>query len=466
MHTEDTISAISTPFGRGGIGIVRLSGPIALRIVKNIFRCGKDGSGSLSTSHKACPGEIIDPAANKAVDEALVTFMKAPHSYTREDVVEISCHGGMAVLSKVLDLTLKEGARLALPGEFTRRAFLNGRIDLTQAEAVIDLINAKSEQSIFNTVSILNGSVSREVDQLRSALIEISSKLELSIDFTEDDVPSTPPEEIKRSLLDVKKTLERLIESYDSGRLLREGIKVVIAGRTNAGKSSLFNLLLKKERAIVTRHPGTTRDYIKEELTLGGATYNIFDTAGIRNSNHEIESEGIERSYDLIDNADIILLVLSASEDLTEEDISLIKRIKSKNKECLYLLNKIDLEQKIDSKQMSEFSGISSDKILKISVKKNIGIEELKDQLRQIITSSQAVSDTEKTIICNLRHKNLLDEALECVNTAIKACEASTSEEFITFDVTRALNSLDEITGRSCTDDVLEKIFNEFCIGK
>ena len=495
-NSEDTISAISTPLGRGGIGIVRLSGPLSLQIVKRNFVNHNGKKNALFVSHKVYSGKIIDPSTKKVIDEVLVTLMKAPHSFTREDVVEISCHGGMTVLSKVLDLALKEGARLALPGEFTKRAFLNGRIDLTRAEAVIDIINAKTEKSLFNTASQLNGSISKEIDNLRSLLVDACSKLELSIDFSEEDVPNVSLNEIKKSLSNVKKRIESLVDSYSSGRLLREGVKVVIAGQTNAGKSSVFNLLLKKSRSIVTHFPGTTRDFIEEELSLDGVTYKIFDTAGIRKvagpqpkglppncltktvlkkhnftdlqyrSNHDIESEGIARSYELIENADIILLIIPASENLTKEDISLIKTISNKNKVCLHVLNKIDLNQKIDPKQISEISGIAPEKILKISVKENIGIDELKSRLKQIITGSQAVLNTEKTIICNVRHKNLLDRALKSINTAIDACEKKASEEFIAFDANKAINCLDEITGKSFSEEVLDKIFNEFCIGK
>ena len=466
MLTEDTISAISTPLGKGGIGIVRISGTLSLQIVKRTFASHNGNENALSVSHKVYSGKIIDPFTKKVIDEVLVTVMKAPNSYTKEDVVEISCHGGMAVLSKVLDLTLKEGARLALPGEFTKRAFINGRIDLTQAEAVIDIINAKTETSLFNTVSQLHGSVANEIKSIRSLLVDVSSKLELSIDFLEEDVPTQSLDEIKKPLIDAKKRIESLVDSYNSGRLLREGIKVVIAGRTNAGKSSLFNLLLKKDRSIVTHYPGTTRDFIEEDLLLDGVTYKIFDTAGIRSSNHEIESEGMARSYELIENADINLLIIPASEDLTEEDIFLINAINNKNKECLYVLNKIDLQQQVDSKRISEISGIASEKILKISAKKNIGINYLKNRIKQLITDNQAGLDTGKTVICNVRHKNLLDRALKYVNAAKYACEKKASEEFIAFDISKALNCLNEITGRFYSDEVLDKIFNEFCIGK
>ena len=491
MYTEDTISAISTPLGRGGIGIVRLSGTLSLQIVKKTFISHNGKKDTLSVSHKVYSGKIIDPSTKKTIDEVLVTAMKSPNSYTKEDVVEISCHGGMVVLSRVLDLTLKEGARLALPGEFTKRAFLNGRIDLTRAEAVIDIINAKTESSLFNTVSQLNGSVSNEIENIRSLLLDVSSKLELSIDFSEEDVPTWSLDEIKKSLIDAKEKIESLADSYSSGRLLREGIKVVIAGRTNAGKSSLFNLLLKKDRSIVTHYPGTTRDFIEEDVLLDGVSYKIFDTAGIRKvagpppncptktslkkdtfadlqnrSNHEIESEGIARSYELIENADITLLIIPASENLTEEDIFLISAINNKNKKCLYVLNKIDLQQQVDPKQISEISGIAPEKILKISVKKNTGIDELKNKIKQLISDNHADLGTGKTVICNVRHKNLLDRALESTNTAIDACEKKVSEEFITFDVSKALNCLDEITGHSYSDEVLDKIFNEFCIGK
>lgn len=466
MLTEDTISAISTPLGKGGIGIVRLSGPLSIQIVKKIFTTTNGAKNNLSTSHKAYCGKVIDPINKKAIDEVIVTVMKAPHSYTREDIVEISCHGGMVALSKVLDLTLSEGARLALPGEFTKRAFLNGRIDLTQAEAVIDLINAKSEKSLFNTVNQLNGTISNEINRFRSVLIDVSSKLELSIDFSEEEIPTISLDEIKTSLSGIKESIETLIGSYNSGRLLREGTRVVITGRTNSGKSSLFNLLLKKERSIVDHHPGTTRDYIVEELSLDGVIYKIFDTAGIRISNHSIESEGIAKSYRLIEQADIIILLIDASEDLTNEDISLINTVKDQKKECFYLLNKIDLNQQIHPEQISEISGISPDKILKISVKGKTGIDELKNRIKHVITNSQTITDTEKAIICNIRHKNLLSRTLESINTAINACQKSASEEFVAFDVTKALYALDEITGQSCSEEVLDEIFNEFCIGK
>ncbi len=464
MFTDDTISAISTPLGRGGIGIVRLSGPLSLSIAKKIFTNHNSNKVTFSTSHRVYSGKIIDPSTKKAVDEALVTVMKAPHSYTREDVIEISCHGGSAVLSKVLDITLKEGARLATPGEFTKRAFLNGRLDLAQAEAVIDLINAKSEKSLFNTVSQLNGSVSNEVNRFREILIDISSKLELTLDFSEEDVPSVSLIEIKKTLSDLKECMGTLVESYNCGRLLREGPRIVIAGRTNVGKSSLFNLLVKKERSIVTRHSGTTRDFIEEELLFDGAIYKIFDTAGIRTSDHEIESEGIARSCELIDNADVILLVIDASAGLTDEDVSLMNTVKSK--ECIYLLNKIDLKQRTDVTQIAETFGQSPDNVLKISAKKNRGINELKSRIKQIITTNVNVSDNEKTIISSLRHKELLARSLESIESALKACEKSASEEFIADNVTRALNYLNEITGHSFSEEVLEKIFNEFCIGK
>ena len=466
MYSEDTISAVSTPPGSGGIGIVRLSGSQSLQIVKNIFARPNGSKNSLSVSHKAYHGKIIDPVTKKTVDEVLVTIMKAPHSYTKEDVVEISCHGGMTILSKVLDLTLSRGARLALPGEFTKRAFLNGRMDLIQAEAVIDLIKAKTEKSLFNTVDQLNGTISNEINRLRSVLLDISSKLELAIDFSEEDVPANPLSEIKTSLLKIKKKIETLIDSYDSGRLMREGIKVVIAGRPNVGKSSLFNLLLKKKRSIVTRHPGTTRDFIEEELTSDGIIYKIIDTAGIRISNHDIESEGIARSYELMKNADIIVLLIDASKDLTDEDVSIMNTIKNYYAKCLYLFNKIDLNQQADPKKVSEILKTSLNKILKISVKENTGIDELKDRIKQIMLNGQAITNSEKTIICNLRHKNLLTLALESINTAVNACEEKASEEFAAFDVTKALNALNEITGHSCSEEVLNKIFNEFCIGK
>ncbi len=466
MFTEDTISGISTPIGRGGIGIVRLSGPLSLQIARKLFINNNGNKNSLSVSHKVYYGKIIDPATKKIVDEALVTAMKAPHSYTKEDVIEISCHGGLAVLSKVFDLTLSEGARSALQGEFTKRAFLNGRLDLTQAEAVIDLINAKTEKGLFNTVNQLNGFVSNEINQLRTALIDISSKLELSIDFSEDEVPVTPLDKIKTSLVETQKSIESLISSYNSGRLLREGIRVAIAGPTNAGKSSLFNLLVKKERSIVTHHPGTTRDFIEEELSLDGIIYKIFDTAGIRTSDSDIESLGIARTYELLEHADIIMMLIDASEILTDADLHTIKTAKEQNKECLLLLNKIDLNQQIFPEQVSKASGILLEKIVPISVKKNIGIEDIKCKIKLVANKYQNILETEKTIICNLRHKNLLTQALESINAAINACKQSASEEFIAFDVTKALHALNEITGHTYTEEVLDKIFNEFCIGK
>jgi len=466
MLNEDTISSISTPLGRGAIGIVRLSGPLALPIAKKIFKSHKGGANSLTVSHRVYYGKIFDPATKKTIDEALVTLMKKPHSYTREDLVEISCHGGMTAVSKALDLTIKEGARLALPGEFTKRAFLNGRIDLTQAEAIIDLINAKTEKSLFNTVNQLGGSISREIDQFRSLLIDISSKLELAIDFSEEEIPPISLNKEKKTLMGLRQNLDTLIKTYNSGRLLRDGIKVVIAGHANAGKSSLFNTLLKKDRSIVTNHPGTTRDYIEEEIFIEGANYKIFDTAGLRLSDHDIESAGISRSYKLIEQADIIILMFDSSKDLAEEDTRIINAVKNQAGECLYLLNKIDLKQKVFPDQFAKKADIPQHKIHAISVMEKIGIEELKNRIKEWVIHSQEILDTEKTIINNLRHKSLLAQALESIDAAIKACQESKSEEFVAFDIRNALNALDEITGQTCAEDVLEKIFNEFCIGK
>lgn len=466
MFPEDTISGISTPLGRGAIGIVRLSGPRSLQIVKNLFKKNNANKSDLSVSHKTYYGKIIDPATKAIIDEVLVTVMKAPRSYTREDMVEISCHGGIAVLSKVLDLTFSQGARPVLPGEFTKRAFLNGRIDLTQAEAVIDLINAKNEKSIFNTINQLNGSVSNEINLWRSALIDISSKLELSIDFSDEEIPITPLRKIKTSLSGIKKDLETFIASYQTGRFLREGIRVVIAGRTNTGKSSLFNMLVKKERSIVTHHPGTTRDFIEEELSLDGLLYKIFDTAGLRNSDHDIESIGIEKTYKLLSLADIIIVLIDASKILTGKDIEVFNKVKNYNKECLFLINKIDLEQQVFPEQISKAAEISLEKIFQISAKKNIGIEKLKNRIKKTVNNMKGILDTDKTAISNVRHKNLLSQALESIKTAIKACEKSASEEFIAFDIAKALHAFDEITGHTYTEEVLDNIFNEFCIGK
>lgn len=452
----DTISAISTPPGEGGIGIVRVSGPASISIAKKIFTTPKGESLNGVESHKLVHGYIKDPDTQKNIDEVLLTVMYSPKSFTGENVVEISCHGGSLPLNKILNLTIKSGARLAEPGEFTKRAFLNGRLNLLQAEAVIDIIKSKSDTALESAMNQLQGGLAEKITSIRSILINMLAEIEADIDFPEEDIEFKNRLEFKKGLESVLTEIGQLVDSYRYGKIYREGISVVIAGRPNVGKSSLMNALLNEDRSIVTSIPGTTRDTIEEGLNLNGLTIKIVDTAGIRESEGLVEQEGIKRTQRAIEGAGLIIFLLDGSEGLREEDKYLIKEIKQKNKLVIIAINKIDVENKISWGE-GEF--------LKISALKNIGLDELRNQIFDIIYNGHCKTP-EGIFITRERHRELLSKSQDFLSKAINAINQNLSPEFIAADLRLSLDSLGEITGETYSEDVLNRIFQEFCIGK
>lgn len=455
---DATIAAISTPVGEGGIGIVRLSGTDALNIVEKIFKNNKKKSLKELQTYTLHYGRIIEPETNEIIDEVVLSIMKSPKSYTREDVVEINCHGGIIPLKKTLELVIKLGARLAEPGEFTKRAFLNGRIDLAQAEAVVDIIKAKTDLALKMSMEQLKGGLSSKIENISNELKELLAFLEASIDFSEDDIEELSNEEKIKRIKKIIDELERLINSAEYGKIIKDGIKVVIAGKPNVGKSSLLNVLLKEDRAIVTSIPGTTRDSIEETILINEIPIKLIDTAGIRETENIIEIEGVKRSKNKLESADLILLVLEGSSCLDKEDFSILSEIKNKN--TIVVINKIDLYQKIEAEKLDSI------KIVRISALKEIGIDELKKAIvSEVFAGNIPVTDG-GIIVTNLRHKIALEDAMKFLMFCLKDLKGGLSEEFICISLRSALDSLGEIIGRITTEDILNIIFSKFCIGK
>jgi tRNA modification GTPase len=460
FREEETIAAISTPFGESGIGIVRMSGPMAESIVRGLFKAKRDQS--LFISHHFHYGEIIDPRDGHPVDEVLVVLMRGPKTYTREDIVEINCHGGYLVLQKVLELVLARGARMAQPGEFTKRAFLNGRIDLTRAEAVIDLIKAKTMEGIDIANQQLKGSLYKEMTSLKGRLIVHLSLIEAHIDFPEEEMETIPQAEMRRDLHNSIQKLEEWISTYEEGRVFREGITCAITGKTNVGKSSLLNVLLKQERAIVTPIPGTTRDVIEEVLNIHGIPVRLMDTAGLRKAKDFIEQEGVRRAKERVADADLILLILDGSRDLDEDDLEIILEIKEKKK--VVIINKKDLPLKLSLEEIKK--RFPEDPLVSISALKNEGVEDLKKAIYSSLIHRDIRVSPEHLIVANIRHKMLLTQIKENLSNALKGLEEGTSLEFIAFEIRLALDSLGEMVGETTSVEVLNRIFDQFCIGK
>lgn len=455
---EDTIAAISTPLGEGGIGVIRMSGRSAIAIADALFVSPSKGKKLKDLpSHTVHYGHIYDPETQEPVDEVLVTLMRAPKSYTREDVVEISSHGGFLSLKRILDLVLKSGARLAEPGEFTKRAFLNGRIDLSQAEAVIDIIQSRTELSHKVAVRQLQGRLSRKVREIRDALKHLTALVEASIDFSEEDIEVISFEALEAGIKEALESVNFLVNTAEEGQILREGLSLVIVGKPNVGKSSLLNVLLEEERAIVTPIPGTTRDIIEESLNLKGVPVRLLDTAGIRDTEDPVEIQGVLRSRSLLEKADLILWVLDSSNPLTQEDRDILELVEEKK--VLGVLNKIDLPPQIGEEADQILAGIPW---VKISAKEKIGIETLKDQIFEMVMKTPV----ESVWVTNVRHKNALVRAQQSLLKALESVAQRMSGEFIAVDLRAALDSLGEIVGETTTEDILTEIFSTFCIGK
>lgn len=455
MEDADTICAISTPHGEGGIGIIRISGNKAHSILKQIFRPGKRRGDFLPRTLYL--GNVVEPGNNTVLDEVLVVFMNAPRTYTREEMVEIYAHGGYVVQKNILSLIIRSGARLAEPGEFTKRAFLNGRIDLLQAESVLDIIQSETDEEFRCAFNYLKGAVSKKIRAMQKAVRTTLADMEALIDFPEEDV-DVDENAFLPVLKKIKRDTEALIGSYEEGRAVKQGLDVLIAGKTNVGKSSLLNALLVKERAIVTPLPGTTRDMIEDTIYIKGIKLKIIDTAGIRTPSDIIEQEGIARVKQKMSEADLIIWVLDGSEAYSKEDDEVYREIRDGN--FIVALNKIDLPRTIDTKELAS-KGLQW---VEISALKDVGLEKLKESVYAKLMGTGRRKD--KALITNVRHKNALAETKGNIERAIECVENRASLEFIAFELREALHHLGEITGETFTDDILHEIFSRFCIGK
>jgi tRNA modification GTPase len=456
LNLDDTIVAIATPPGRGGIGVVRLSGPEARVIAESMLRLK-----SQMEPGRAIFGELLDPDSGERIDEAVITYFAKPHSYTADDVIEISAHGSPVVLRHIVELATARGGRMAEPGEFTMRAFLNGRIDLTQAEAVRDLIESQTLFQAKVAAQQLEGALSKRLQPIKKRLVDLVAVMEAGIDFAEDDVSVLPAFEIRQRLNAIVKPLEQLQATFAYGKIVHEGFTLAIVGRPNVGKSSLFNQLIERERAIVTATPGTTRDLVTETVALGGIPLKLIDTAGIRESSDEAESIGIRKSYEALGEADMVLVVLDSSQDLTSEDEKLMGSVVGRR--ALAVANKIDLNG------VSSFAtNLAPDEMLRFfptSALTGAGIAELRQEILHRITG-QSGGEQETGFLTNVRHQRLVLEAISCLDTAREAADRHVPHEMIMLDLYGALRPLDAITGETTTDDILNLIFSSFCIGK
>lgn len=455
----DTIAAIATAMSNSGIGIVRISGDEALEVADRIF-VSKKGNKKVSemASHTIHYGYVKD--GEDIVDEVMLLIMKAPNSYTTEDTIEIDCHGGVLVMQKILETVLKYGARAAEPGEFTKRAFLNGRIDLSQAESVIDIINAKNDFALQSSVSQLRGSVLEKIKDLRAAIIHEIAFIESALDDPEHVDIESYPQKLLITVKSLWKTVDKMLESADNGRVLREGINTVIVGKPNAGKSSLLNTLVGQERAIVTDIAGTTRDILEEQIRLRGISLNVIDTAGIRDTDDVVEQIGVNKSREYVEKADLVIYVVDSSTPLDENDEEIIASIQDKN--AIILLNKSDLHQ-ITTKEMLKEK--IDRKTIEISAKEQTGIEELETAIQEMFFHGK-ISFNDEVYITNVRHKNALEETAKSLQMVINSIENGMPEDFFSIDLMNAYEELGSIIGESVGEDLVNEIFSKFCMGK
>lgn len=455
----DTIAAISTPMGEGAIAIVRMSGPDAIKIANTIFK-GKDIQET--ESHTIHYGFIVDPEKNEKVEEVMISVMKAPRTFTREDIVEINCHGGLVSVNRVLQLVLKQGVRLAEPGEFTKRAFLNGRIDLSQAEAVMDLIRAKTDRAMNLAIGQMEGKLSKLVRQLRQTILETLAHVEVNIDYPEyDDVEEMTHKLLKEKATYIDNEIEKLLETSKQGKILREGLSTVIIGRPNVGKSSLLNSLVHENKAIVTDIPGTTRDVIEEYVNVRGVPLRLVDTAGIRETEDIVEKIGVERSRQVLKEADLILLVLNNADDLTGEDKRLFEAVQGMD--VIVIINKIDLPTKINVEQVLELA--KDYPIISTSLKEESGIDQLEDAISDLFFKGQ-IEAADITYVSNSRHIALLSQAKNSIEEVISGIESGIPIDMVQIDFTRAWEILGEIIGDTVHESLIDQLFSQFCLGK
>ncbi len=458
--SDDTIAAISTPLGEGGIGIVRLSGPDAVSLVDQAFVSPKGRRLASARNWSLNFGWIVDKHGEK-IDEVIVSVMRAPHSYTREDVVEINCHGGLIPLQGVLERILELGARLAEPGEFTKRAFLHGRLDLSQAEAVIDVIRAKTDRGHRLAMRQLEGSLSRVIKEMRGKLVGLLAGIEAGIDFP-DEVGDMEPEAIRQIIDDVSGEIAKMLATADTGRLLREGIDTAIVGKPNVGKSSLLNRLVRENRAIVTDVPGTTRDVIEEIVNIGGFPFVVRDTAGIRHTEDVVEKIGVERAIALMEGADLVLCVVDGSSPLDDDDISLLQQVHGKT--AVLVANKSDIGSAESDERYREI--LPDVPIVRISAATGEGLEKLEQTIVEQVIQGGIDLTGDSLVVTRARHKQALKEAAASLEAARRTLEMGLPQDLIAIDIRGAAESLGEVTGESVTDEVIERIFADFCIGK
>ncbi|QGG46992.1 tRNA uridine-5-carboxymethylaminomethyl(34) synthesis GTPase MnmE [Heliorestis convoluta] len=466
---QDTIAAVSTAIGEGAIGIIRVSGPEAIEIVRKVFKPKYGKTIDQWQSHTLHLGTVIHPDQGQPIDEVLVAWMKGPKTFTTEDVAEFHCHGGSLPLRETLEAILRAGARLAEPGEFTRRAFLGGRLDLAQAEAIMEVIQSKTRDGLGAALSQLEGHLSKKIKEVSDRLLQVMAHLEALIDFPEEDLPELSDEKLRTDLEIIKNELIGLLQRAQTGKVLREGWKTVIIGRPNVGKSSLLNALLDEQRAIVTDIPGTTRDAIEEMIDLGGIPLRLIDTAGIRETADQVEKIGVEKTLHYMEKADLILFVLDGSEKVTAEEKELLSSLK--NRPAIVLINKADLEErKIDQEEVKTIT--HQKPIISISAREAWGLEELSKVIRQFVygdekeKTASSLEYERLDLITQARHREAIERALQHIQQMIVDLELQTSPDFLTIDLRAAWEALGEITGHTVGEDVMDKIFSSFCIGK
>ena len=453
----DTIAAISTPRGEGGIGIIRISGSESLEILERIFKPKSNKKVKDLKNYSINYGHIID---NKnIVDEVLVSIMKAPNTYTKENIVEINCHGGFLITEKVLETVLKNGARIAEVGEFTKRAFLNGRIDLTQAEAISDIIHGKTEKALSLSLNQLRGDLKEKISIIKKSVLDLAAHINVVLDYPEEGIDDPIPENLLENLEKASSEIKDLIFSYDKGKIIKDGIKTAIIGKPNVGKSSILNSLLREERAIVTQIPGTTRDIIEEVININGIPLILVDTAGIRNTDDIVENIGVNKSKDLINKADLILYVVDTSRDLDDEDYKIHEFIN--NEKVIGILNKIDIKKDIDLSKLNKIENW-----IEISATANIGIEDLENKIYRYIIDEKVDDSSQKLIITNVRHKSALEKTNMALNNIFQTVKDGMPMDLMAVDIKDALDSLGEVTGEISSEDLLDHIFSNFCVGK
>ena len=456
----DTITSISTPMGEGAIGIVRLSGPEAVEIGDKLYK-GKKKLKDVP-SHTINYGHIIDPETDEVVEEVMISVLRAPKTFTREDIIEINCHGGILTINRILELTMTHGARMAEPGEYTKRAFLNGRIDLSQAEAVMDFIRSKTDRASKVAMNQIEGRLSDLIKRQRQSILEILAQVEVNIDYPEyDDVEDATTEFLLAQSKKIKNEIDQLLETGTQGKIMREGLSTVIVGKPNVGKSSMLNNLIQDNKAIVTEVAGTTRDVLEEYVNVRGVPLRLVDTAGIRDTEDIVEKIGVERSRKALSEADLILFVLNNNEPLTEEDRTLYEVIK--NEDAIVIVNKTDLERRLDIEDVKTMIGDTP--LIQTSMLKQEGIDELELQIRDLFFGGE-VQNQDMTYVSNSRHISLLKQARQTIQDAIDAAEAGIPMDMVQIDLTRTWEILGEIIGESASDELINQLFSQFCLGK